>query len=98
MIQHSFPTRRSSDLPPAIRRATLVKFDEILGLRLAVWRPTQEVVPPDVQALADARAAARSNKAWAEADRLRAELAAAGWEMEDLGQGFKLKRQVPVRE
>jgi hypothetical protein len=27
-----------------------------------------------------------------------AELAAAGWEMEDLPKGFKLKRQVPVRE
>jgi len=80
------------DLPPAIRRATLVKFDDVLGLRLADWRPTQEVVPPDVQALADARAGARRDKSWAEADRLRAALAAAGWDMEDLGQGFKLKR------
>ncbi len=86
------------DLPPAIRRATIVKFDAVLGLRLASWQPTQEVVPPDVQALAEARAAARSNKAWAEADRLRAELAAAGWEMEDLPKGFKLKRQIPDRE
>jgi cysteinyl-tRNA synthetase len=86
------------DLPPAIRRATLVKFDDVLGLRLASWRPTEEVVPAEVQALADARAAARRNKAWAEADRLRGELAAAGWEMEDLGQGFKLKRHKPDRE
>jgi cysteinyl-tRNA synthetase len=80
------------DLPPAIRRATLVRFDDVLGLRLADWRPTQEVVPADVQALADARAEARRNKSWAEADRLRAALAAAGWDMEDLAQGFKLKR------
>jgi len=86
------------ELPPAIRRATLVKFDDILGLRLALWQPTEEVVPADVQALADARAAARKDKAWAEADRLRGELAAAGWEMEDLGQGFKLKRQKSDRE
>ena len=50
------------------------------------------VVPADVQALADARAAARGDKAWAEADRLRGALAAVGWEMEDLGTGFKLKR------
>jgi cysteinyl-tRNA synthetase len=80
------------DLPPAIRRATLVRFDAVLGLGLAQWRPTEEVVPADVQALADARAAARGAKAWAEADRLRGALAAAGWEMEDLGQCFKLKR------
>ena len=39
--------------------------------------------PPEVQALAEARAAAREAKQWAEADRLRAELAAAGWEMDD---------------
>jgi cysteinyl-tRNA synthetase len=81
------------DLPPAIRRATLVRFDAVLGLGLAQWRPTEEAVPADVQALADARAAARGAKAWAEADRLRVALAAAGWEMEDLGQGFKLKRR-----
>jgi cysteinyl-tRNA synthetase len=80
------------DLPPAIRRATLVKFDAVLGLGLGEWRPMEEVAPPDVLALADARAAARGAKAWAEADRLRGALAAAGWEMEDLGQGFKLKR------
>ena len=45
-----------------------------------------------MRALAEARAAARGSKAWAEADRLRGELVAAGWEMEDLAQGFKLKR------
>jgi len=76
----------------AVIRATLVKFDDVLGLRLAEWQPTEEVVPEEVQALADARAAARGSKAWAEADRLRAALVAAGWEMEDLAQGFKLKR------
>jgi cysteinyl-tRNA synthetase len=76
----------------AVIRATLVKFDDVLGLRLAEWQPTEEVVPEEVQALADARAAARRSKAWAEADRLRAALVAAGWEMEDLAQGFKLRR------
>jgi cysteinyl-tRNA synthetase len=80
------------DLPPAVRRATLIKFDDVCGLRLAQWQPTEEVAPPDVQALADARAAARGSKAWAEADRLRGALAASGWEMEDLAKGFKLKR------
>ncbi len=83
---------RGDDLPPAIRRATLDKFDAVLGLRLAAWKPVEEAVPADVQALADARAAARASKAWAEADRLRGALAAAGWEMEDLGEGYKLKR------
>ena len=80
-------------LPPAVKRATLLRFDEVLGLSLAQWAPREETVPPDVRALADARAAARLAKQWADADRLRAELAAAGWEMEDQPQGYRLKRR-----
>ena len=81
------------DLPPAIRRATLVKFDEVLGLGLATWTPKQDVVPPEIAALADQRAAARKAKQWAEADRLRAELAAQGWDMDDQAGGYRLKRR-----
>ncbi len=54
----------------AIGRATLLKFDQVFGLGLATWEPKVETVPEDVKALADARAAARSAKNWAEADRL----------------------------
>ncbi|HYQ99571.1 MAG TPA: cysteine--tRNA ligase [Casimicrobiaceae bacterium] len=81
------------DRPAAVRRATLVDFDRVLGLGLATWRPPVEAVPDDVRALADARAAARRAKDWAEADRLRGELAAAGWEMEDRADGYALKRR-----
>jgi cysteinyl-tRNA synthetase len=81
------------DLPPAIRRATLAKFDEVLGLGLAAWAPTEDVAPPEVAALAEARAAARKGKQWAEADRLRGELVAAGWDMEDKADGYRLKRR-----
>ena len=65
------------DLPPAVKRATLLRFDDVLGLRLAEWVPRKEEAPPEVEALAEARAAARKAKQWAEADRLRGELAAA---------------------
>ncbi|MEP7181724.1 MAG: cysteine--tRNA ligase [Betaproteobacteria bacterium] len=81
------------DLPPAVKRATLLRFDEVFGLGLAAWAPTQEPVPAAVQALADARAAARKAKKWADADRLRGELAAAGWEMEDRPDGYALKKR-----
>ncbi len=81
------------DLPAPVKRATLLRFDEVLGLGLATWVPTQDVAPPAIAALADARAAARRAKQWAEADRLRAELAAAGWEMEDQADGFRLKKR-----
>ena len=81
------------DLPPAVRRATLVAFDRVFGLGLATWAPREEAIPDEVKALAEARAAARRTKQWAEADRLRAALHAAGWEMEDQPNGYALKRR-----
>ncbi len=40
--------------------------------------------PTELLALADLRADARSRREWAEADRLRDEIAAAGWEVRDV--------------
>jgi cysteinyl-tRNA synthetase len=83
------------DLPPAARRATLVAFDRVLGLGLADWAPKTEAIPDAVAAMAAARLAARRAKQWAEADRLRGELHAAGWEMEDRADGYALRRRPP---
>ena len=76
---------------PAVKRATLASFDRVFGLGLAAWLPGDVDIPADVRALADARLAARKAKAWAEADRLRGELQAAGWEMADTADGYALK-------
>jgi cysteinyl-tRNA synthetase len=81
------------DVPPAVKRATLAKFDELLGLGLATWQPQAVAVPADVEALATARADARRARNWAEADRLRRALADAGWEVEDRADGHVLKRR-----
>jgi cysteinyl-tRNA synthetase len=81
------------DLPGAARHATLCRFDDVLGLGLAAWKPRQETVPGEVRALAESRWAARRAKDWAEADRLRALLTAAGWEMKDGPAGYELKRR-----
>jgi len=83
------------DRPAAVKRATLLAFDRVLGLGLASWEPAVETIPEHVRALADARAAARKAKQWAEADRLRAELAGAGWDVEDGAGGYALKRRPP---
>ena len=80
------------DLLAGVKRATLARFDEVLGLQLAAWQPPSETIPDDVRALADARAAARKAKNWAEADRLRNALRDVGWEMEDRSDGYTLKR------
>jgi cysteinyl-tRNA synthetase len=83
------------ELSPATKRATLLEFDRVLGLRLATWVPIAEEIPEAVAGLAAARAAARQSRQWAEADRLRAEILAAGWEMEDRADGYALKRLNP---
>ncbi len=81
------------DAPAAVKRATLAKFDEVLGLGLAAWQPQAVAVPAEIEALAKARADARKARQWAEADRLREALADAGWEVEDRHDGHVLKRR-----
>lgn len=46
--------------------------------------------PPDVVALAQQRQDARAARNFDEADRLRAEIEAAGWEARDVAEGFQL--------
>jgi len=50
----------------------------------------QEEAPPELQELARARQEARTIKEFAEADRLRTEIEAAGWEVRDDPEGFRL--------
>ena len=81
------------ELPGPVKRATLARFDRVFGLGLEAWRPKVESVPADIDALAHERVAARKAKDWAEADRLRALLRDAGWDMEDRPDGYTLKRR-----
>ena len=64
----------------------------MLGLGLAQWQPREEAIPADVRALAEARLAARNVRDWAESDRLRDALKAAGWDVEDRKGAYTLKR------
>ena len=50
----------------------------------------QQEAPPDVVQLAERRQQARSARDFEEADRLRAEIEAAGWEARDAADGFQL--------
>jgi cysteinyl-tRNA synthetase len=50
----------------------------------------QEEAPAELVALAEQRVAAREAKEFAEADRLRAEIEAAGWSVRDVDGGFQL--------
>src|SRR5215212_625940 len=63
----------------------------MLGLENLLDR--DEAAPPEVVELADRRAAARAGRNFAEADRLRDELRARGWEVRDGPSGAEL---VPI--
>ena len=81
---------------PAALLSVFRRMDEVLGV-VFFGRAAVAEVPPEVQALVDARAAARAAKNWAESDRLRAEIAAAGWIVKDSREGQSLSPSAQKR-
>jgi cysteinyl-tRNA synthetase len=80
-----------SDLPAGVRKATVLQFDRVLGLGLAEWQPVVEEIPSGILDMVLQRQAARLEKRWADADRLRQEVTQAGYEIEDTPQGPRVK-------
>ena len=75
----------SQTLSAAEKRSLILAFDEVLGLGVAQWKEEAVEVPDAVQALVAQRAAARAQKQWGESDRLRGEIRALGYSVEDKG-------------
>jgi cysteinyl-tRNA synthetase len=69
-------------------RAVAARMDEVL----AVLEPENESIGEEVQNLLAARAAARAEKQYGESDRLRDELKARGWLVQDTPDGQQLSR------
>jgi len=69
------------------------KMDTVLGV-IFFGKAAKAEVPAEVQALLDARAAARAAKNWAESDRLRDAIAAAGWAVKDSKDGQTVTKKV----
>jgi cysteinyl-tRNA synthetase len=67
----------------------LSEFDAVLGF---LAKPA-EAIPQEALDLLELRQQARQSKNWPEADRVRQELAALGWVIQDTPQGPKLKRK-----
>ena len=68
----------------------LRRMDSVFGF--IFFGKADDAIPADVQSQLDARAAARKAKNWAESDRIRDALKAAGWEVKDTPQGQKVRR------
>jgi cysteinyl-tRNA synthetase len=72
--------------------AVLALLDE-WDLALGFIRLPEEKADPEALTMLELRQQARACRNWAEADRLRDELAARGWIVQDTPQGPKLKRK-----
>ena len=68
---------------PVARPALIRDLDTVLG----VAAPADAALDAELQAMLDARAAARTNRDWAESDRLRDALLARGVAVEDTRDG-----------
>ncbi|MBT8043045.1 MAG: hypothetical protein KJN98_07725, partial [Pontiella sp.] len=64
------------------------ELDTVLGLLI----PQEEEVSPEVAQLLEARTEARTEKNWAESDRIRDRLAELGWTVKDTPEGPKLRK------
>jgi cysteinyl-tRNA synthetase len=84
---------RDETLSPASRRALLAEVDNWLGLDLMSAAPQAEQErDPRIDALVAEREKARARRDWAEADRIRAQLAAEGIQLEDTPDGPRWRR------
>lgn len=71
----------------AIGQELIAKFDEVLGLNLLQLNSVQIDITPEAAHLLEIRANTRLEKNWAEADRLRDELAKLGFTVKDTSDG-----------
>ncbi len=80
---------KSSSLKDAEKLALVLKFDEVLGLKLDQQKPILKV-PKGVTMLAQEREKARKTKEWAKADELREKINKLGFEIADTPAGFEI--------
>ncbi len=81
-----------SSLSPSEKYETILDFDRVLGLDLDHVSQA-EVLPEEVQKLVDARIKAREAKDFATSDRIRDELEALGYMVQDAKDGMKVIRK-----
>ncbi len=73
------------------KKATVLDFDKVLGLRLVEQIEASKVtIPAEVEKMLEEREAARKNKDWATADELRTKILEVGFEIKDSDSGPRL--------
>lgn len=77
---------KDDSVSAADKRATILDFDQVLGLKLGEAEEAVEI-PADVQRLLNERVTARANKDFSLGDKLRDDIRALGFEVKDTDQG-----------
>jgi cysteinyl-tRNA synthetase len=80
------------DISSAVKRATLLRMDEVFGLGMQVWSMEVNEIPEDILAIKQDREEARRAKNWQASDTLRDALLARGWIVEDGVGGSSLRK------
>src|SRR3989344_2947982 len=76
---------KSPSLSPSVKLSYVRRFDQVLGLNLALYEDV--IIPPRIQDLLYERETARKNADWPEADRLRREIGELGYALRDTEKG-----------
>jgi cysteinyl-tRNA synthetase len=71
--------------------AAFARFEDVLGC-FGPEPSVKQDAPKELLDLLQQRTAAKKNKDWATADRLRDQIAAAGWKIVDTAQGPRLEK------
>ena len=89
-VNRRIDARALSTADARIVASFLHDLDRVLGIGP---EPVEAGLEPELEALLEARASARTARDWAESDRLRDELAARGIVVEDTRDGQRWRRQ-----
>jgi len=82
-----------SDLSDADKLATVLDFDQVLGLDLVKIIKEKIKIPKEVQTLVKTREEARKNKDWQKSDKLRDKINNLGYSVEDTSEGQVVKKK-----
>jgi cysteinyl-tRNA synthetase len=82
---------KDNNLNNADKLATLIDFNQVLGLNLGI-DSREEEIPEEIQKLVEERRIAREDKNWVESDRLRKMIEDKGYLVEDSQNSCRIKK------
>ena len=83
-----------SNIPDRDKLDLILDFDQVLGLNLSARDKPQAEIPLEVKQLIEKRDLARKDKNWPQSDKIRQEIEAKGFIVEDTVAGTEVKKTI----